>query len=394
MRLRTLRNNMNLRGKRVIIRIDANVPIHKGKVVDGPQGRIARAAVDIDWLSQRGAKVIVISHLGRPGGKRVSAFSLRPVARRLSELLRVQVKFTREIVGEKVKKQIDLMKEGEVLLLENIRFDVREKENSPEFAQALAGLGDLYVNDAFSVSHRDHTSVDAITAELPSYAGPTLVQEVSVLSRVLRHPKNPFVLAIGGLKMNTKLPVLERLLPSVQTVLVGGALAHAFLKAQGYSIGTSVYDKEGVDVAKKLLEKAKKKIILPDDVVVARSFRKDARTHIVPVSEIGPKDRIVDIGPKTIERFTTFLNQARTIVWNGPFGYCEIDTFCTGTYTLAKVIAKRTGKSMTIVGGGDTGPVIETAGLADQFTLLSTGGGAMLTYLAGDTMNAIEALQL
>ena len=394
MKLRTLRASMPLCGKRVLMRIDANVPIKKGKAVDGPQGRIARSAVDIDWLMQRGARIFIMTHLGRPEGKFVSAYSVAPVAKRLSELLKTKVKTVRGIVDEKAQKAVTRLENGEVLLLENIRFHPLEKKDDPGFAKQLAALGDLYINDAFAVCHRPQTSVHAITKEIPSYAGPLLAQEVTILTKAMQHPRAPFVLVVGGVKMETKLPVIQRLLPRVSTVLVGGALAHAFLKAKGMEIGRSVYDKEGVAQAAQMLKEAGKKIILPEDVVVVSSLRKDAAKRVVGITEVEPKDRIVDIGPKTIERFLTLIREARTIVWNGPLGYCEIKPFAKGTFEIAEAIAKRTGKALTIVGGGDTGPVIEEGGFTDQYTLLSTGGGAMLTFLSGESMPPIDALEI
>lgn len=394
MKLRTLRASMPMAGKRVLMRIDANVPIKKGKAVDGPQGRIARAAVDIDWLMQRGAKIILLTHLGRPEGKFVSAYSVAPVARRLSELLRIKVKTVRGIADEKVQKAISRLENGEVLLLENVRFHPLEKKDDTGFAKQLSALGDLYINDAFAVCHRPQTSVHAIAKEMPSYAGPLLTQEVTILSKAMQHPRAPFVLVVGGVKMETKLPVIQRLLPRVQTVLVGGALAHAFMKAKGLEIGRSVYDEEGIAQAARMLKQAGKKIILPEDVVVVSSLRKDAGQRVVGLAEVGERDRIVDIGPKTIERFTSLIQDARTIVWNGPLGYCEIKPFAKGTFAIAEAIAKRTGKALTIVGGGDTGPVIEEGGFADQYTLFSTGGGAMLTFLSGELMPPLEVLKV
>jgi len=393
MKLRKLRSDIDLVGKRVLIRIDANVPIKKGKVVDGPHGRIARAAVDIDWLSQRGAKVIVLSHLGRPDGKRVPAYSLKPVAKRLGGLLKTRVTMSHDIVGPKVVKLIGLMKDGDVLLLENLRFDAREEQNAPSFAQALASLGDLYVNDGFAVSHREHASVDAITSDLPSFAGPLLANEIAVLSKLDKHLKEPFVLVMGGLKFETKLPVIERYLPSVEKVLMGGALATTFLVAKGLPVGKSVYDVESVKAVKKLMTHAKDKIVIPCDVVVTGPLRKDARVRTVDVTDVRATDRIVDIGPKTIALFEKEIAQAKTVVWNGPLGYCEIEKFATGTHMIAKAIADRTGEATTIVGGGDTVPVLEAAHLADKFTLLSTGGGALLEYLAGKTLPGLEVLE-
>ncbi|MEK7452343.1 MAG: phosphoglycerate kinase [Patescibacteria group bacterium] len=394
MKLRKLKSDTELTGKRVLIRIDANVPIKNGKVVDGPHGRIARAAVDIDWLSQRGAKVIILSHLGRPDGKRVPAYSLKPVAKRLGGLLKTRVTLSRDLFGPKVVKRISAMKNGDVLLLENLRFDPREETNAPSFAQALASLGDLYVNHGFAVSHREHASVDAIASDLPSFAGPLLANEISILSKLDSHLKQPFVLVMGGLKFETKLPVIERYLPNVDRVLMGGALATTFLVANGLSVGKSVYDVKSVEAIRSLLEHAKEKILLPTDVVVSGSFRKDAKVRVVDVHDVREAEYIVDIGPSTIARYEKEIHEAKTIVWNGPIGYCEIEKFARGTHAIAKAIAQRTGAATTIVGGGDTVPVLEAAHLADKFTLLSTGGGALLEYLAGKKLPGLEVLEL
>jgi len=369
------------------------VPIEKGRAVDGVHGRIARAAVDLDWLSQRGAKVIVIAHLGRPKGRRVPALSLAPVAKRLIGLLGSRVKKTRSVIGKDVKRAVEKMKNGDILLLENVRFDRREIINDPAFAQTLGGLGDLYVNDAFSNSHRNHASMHAITKVLPSYAGPLLSNEVSVMAKLDKHIKHPFVLVMGGLKMRTKLPVIERFLHEADAILLGGAISTTFFVADGYSVGKSVYDKEGVEFAGKLLKRVKNKIILPTDFLVSTSLRKDAKVENVPFDEIGSKHRIVDIGKETIKEYERVLSQAKTIVWNGPLGYCEIPKFCNGTEKIAKVIAARTGKATTIVGGGDTVPVLDKLRLADKFTLLSTGGGAMLKFLANEKLPGLEVLK-
>ena len=283
MRLKTLRSGVNLSGKRVLLRIDANVPVSKGKVIDGPHGKVARAAVDIEWLRQRGAMVVVMTHLGRPNGRKISAYTVRPVARRLSELLSVPVPVARDIAGPFAQKLVRQMKDGDVVLLENVRFDAGEERNSTALAHALAQLGDLYVNDAFAVSHRAHASVDAITSELPSYAGPQMVSEVAVLEKVVSHPKHPFVLVMGGLKMADKIPVMRRLLPEADRVLVGGALAHAFFASEGISIGKSAIDKDGVDDAVQLLRAFRGKILLPIDVVVAQSLRQDTARRYNPL---------------------------------------------------------------------------------------------------------------
>lgn len=393
MRLRTLKSNALLAGKRVLIRIDANVPLVRGRVEEGPHGRIAQAAVDIEWLRQHGARTIVVTHFGRPMGKRISAYSVRPIAKRLSELLNQKVQVARGVVGPEVERVVEAMQDGDVLLLENIRFDAREEENSPSLARALAALADLYIDDAFAVAHRAHASVDAITSELPSYAGPLLVREVETLSKAIDRPRKPFVVAMGGLKMADKLPVLKNLLSQTDAVLIGGALATAFLKAKGYEVGISVYDKAGVEMAAELLRMGSGKIRLPVDVVVAKALRKGARGRIVAVDAVGPKEAIVDIGPATLAMYADDVKRAKTIVWNGPFGYTEAPAFAAGTKRLAQFIAGRTGKALTIVGGGDTVPLIESLGLADRFTLLSTGGGAMLEFLAGNALPGIEVLK-
>ncbi len=394
MRLKTLRNGVDLSGKRVLLRIDGNVPIEKGKVIDGPHGKIARSAVDIEWLRQRGVKVIVVTHLGRPEGKRVPAYSLRPVAKRLSELLMVEVKLSRDIAGPSAQKLVQQMKNGDIVLLENVRFDPGEERNSTSLAHALSQLGDLYMNDAFAVSHRAHASVDAITSEIPSYAGPLVVSEVGVMEKVIKSPKHPFVLVMGGLKMKDKLPVMKRFVSEVDRVLVGGALAHVFFLAHGFEIGSSTYDPDGVKAAMEIIKLGKEKISLPTDVVVVKSLRKDAERKVKFLQDVLKTDRIVDLGPETIARFQKTIQLAKMIVWNGPLGYTECEPFRTGTLAIAHSIAKRTNKAITVVGGGDTIPVIESAGLADRFTLLSTGGGAMLEFLAGEKMPGIEALEL
>lgn len=390
MALRTLKNGADLRGKRVLVRIDGNVPVVKGRAVDGPHGKVARAAVGLDWLRQRGARVIVMTHLGRPEGKRVSACSVRPVGKRLAELLGVPVTAARDVVGASVERLVGKMQDGDVLLLENVRFDPREERDSPAFAQQLAALADLYVDDAFATSHRAHASTSAIASELPSYAGPLLAQEVAVLGKVMKHPRRPFTLAMGGLKAADKIPVMEHLLPHADRVLVGGALATAFLKADGLPVGMSAYDEDGVKAAKALLKRSRAKFLLPLDAVVVGGRGKP---RAVGVTEVGPRDRIVDVGPRSMRLMVREVQEARTVVWNGPFGWVEKEPFRAGTLLLARAIAARTDQAVTVVGGGDTVPLLEAAGLADRFTLLSTGGGAMLDFLADKKMPGIEVLE-
>lgn len=395
MKLRRLINPNLIRGKRVLIRIDGNAPVKHGKVIDGPHGRIARAAVDIEWLRQHGAKIVILSHRGRPGGKRVAAFSNTPIARRLGELFGIKVKLCREVVGENAMKMIAVMHEGDLLMLENLRFHPGEEQNSKAFARQLAKLGDIYINDALAVSHRSHASVDAVTEELPSYAGPLLTHEVAVLESLFdNQAKRPFLLVVGGLKMVDKLPVFEVLLPRVDKALVGGALANVFLVAQGKKVGRSVFDKEGLPAAKKILKKWGQKIILPEDVCAVRRLSAQAKLNSVSVDSVKEGEIIVDLGKKALVKFISAIEEARTIVWNGPLGYCEVNKFCAGTHALARAMAARTGKAKTVVGGGDTVPVVEAANLAERFTLVSTGGGAMLEFLAGKKLPGLVALEI
>ncbi len=392
MKLRTLENNQSLAGRRVLVRIDGNVPIENGRAMDGPHGRIARAAVDLDWLIQRGARVIVMTHIGRPDGKRRSVYSVKPIAKRLSSLLGTKVPISSALVGSRAERLAAGLKDGQILLLENLRFDAREEKNDPEFAKQLAALGDLYVNDAFSVSHRLHASVQAITRYLPSHAGHLLNNEVTVLSQLEKKAKRPMVLLMGGVKMETKLPVIMHLAKETDFILLGGALAITFLAASGQNVGRSTYDPEGVELVRTLPKSLRRKILLPTDVMVASSLRKDASTSMRNVSEVKDRDRIVDIGLQTRERYIGLIGKAKTILWNGPFGYCEIPSFCHGTEAMASAIARRTGFASTIVGGGDTVPVLERLGLADRFSLLSTGGGALLYFLSGQKLPGLEPL--
>lgn len=392
MNLKTLRNGMDLHGKRVLVRIDANVPVKNGEIVGGTHGKIARVAVDLEWLRQKGARIVVMTHLGRPGGKRVPAYSVQPIAERLSDLLGVKVKCHTGIVGEEVERSVENMNPGDLMMIENVRFHPGEKDNSIDFAKQLAALGDIYINDAFAVCHRRHASISAITNQLPSFAGPLVSNEVRVLSGVKKEPDHPFVLLLGGLKMKTKLPVLKKMLPLVDHVLIGGALANAFLKADGKPVGDSVYEDEGVKIAETLLKDWSEKIILPGDVVTVKKIRKDARKQQVSVNDVEDNKIIVDLGQQTVNTFLDYIDKAETIVWNGPVGYCEKEPFCRGTHKLARGIAVQTGTATTVVGGGDTVPIVEGMELAERFSLVSTGGGAMLTFLADGEMPGLEVL--
>jgi len=383
---------MSLEGKRVLVRMDANVPVGRAGVVDGRFGKIARSAVTLEWLRQKGARIVVLTHLGRPAGKRVLSLSTRAVAKRLSELLGMPVSHTRQCVGAGTERAVSRLKNGQILVLENLRFDVREEKGDLQFAKELARLGDLYVNDAFAVCHRAHASVALLPTLLPSYAGPLLAHEVSVLEKVSRTPKQPLVIVVGGLKMISKLPILEKLLPLASHVFIGGALAHPFFLAQGYGIGESVYEKEGLPIAKKLLAKYKDKIVLPSDVNVVTRLRKDARMRTCFLDEVEDTDHIVDLGEESLRTLASILKQAKTIIWNGPLGYTEFPRFCEGTNEVARLIASLTGRATTVIGGGDTMPLVERLGLVESVSLASTGGGAMLEFLADGDMPGLAPL--
>ncbi len=381
MRLRSITSVKNLKGKRVLVRIDANVPIENGSVVDGLHGRIAQASKGIVWLSKKGARVIVVSHLGRPKGRRKASESLKPVAVRLEQLLKRKIFFGKT----------DGLKDGQIALLENIRFDSREEKNDKKFAQELASLADIYVNDAFGVSHRSHVSVEAITVFLPSYAGPLLVEEVKQLSRLVMKPKKPMIVVLGGAKLETKVGVLACLAPKADRLLIGGAIATTFLVAQGKKVGKSFYEPEHVKTAKKILKKFGKKILLPVDVRVVKDIKRDRSPRNLDIKDVGAHDIIVDIGQRSMRQYVRELEGAKTVVWNGPFGVCEVSQFCESTQWLARVIANLKA-SVKVVGGGDTVPIIESLGIADRFTHVSTGGGAMLDFLAGKKLPGIEPL--
>ena len=393
MNFKTVRD-VDVSGRRVFVRADLNVPIDDGRITDDT--RIRASLPTLVHLLERGAVVILASHLGRPKGKVNDALRLKPVADRLSQLLGRPVRITGDALGPGVQVAVDKLRPGDLLLLENLRFHAEEEANDPEFAKALASLADLYVNDAFGAAHRAHASTEGITHYLPAVAGLLMEREVEALSRLLKKPPRPFHAVIGGAKVSGKLEVLTALLSRCQAVLVGGGMANTFLAARGLELGKSLVEAEQLDNVEPIMAEARRKrvrLMLPTDAVVAPQVHIRARTRIVPVTEV-PKDQmIVDIGPETRRAYAEHLAKAKTIFWNGPMGVFEIPQFAEGTNEMARVIARRTARgAVTIVGGGDSVAAVEKLGLADKMTHVSTGGGASLEFIEGKTLPGVSAL--
>ena len=383
--------DLDLKNKNILMRVDFNVPQDENlKISD--DSRIRATLPTIKYILERGAKkLILMSHLGRPDGKVVEKYSLKPVAKRLTQLLGQPVRMLDDCVGDKIKNEINNSKE-KVVLLENLRFHAEEEKNDPGFARQLASLGDLFVNDAFGTSHRGHASTEGVTRYLKSVAGFLLEKEIKYLGEALKNPARPFMVILGGAKVSDKIGVILNLLPKSDAILIGGGMAYTFLKAEGKEIGNSKLEKEKLDLAKQILDKAKAKnikIILPIDNVVVEKIEENAKIDIV--GENIPEGKIaVDIGPKTVELFKNTLKRARTIVWNGPLGIFEMDAFAKGTKEIAKFIAAL--KATTIIGGGDTAAAISKFNLEDKMTHISTGGGASLEFLEGRVLPGIAAL--
>jgi len=389
-------SDIAVNGKRVIMRVDFNVPLDGHKKITDDK-RIFESLPSINKVLSDGGRLILMSHLGRPKGKVNPDFSLAPVALRLAELLDRPVIMAEECVGSEVKKQVSDLKDGEVILLENLRFHPEEEANDPDFAKALAELGDVYVNDAFGTAHRAHASTEGITHFIKTaVAGYLIKKELLYLGKALQQPERPFVAILGGSKISGKIDVLENLFKKVDTVLVGGAMVFTFFKAQGYQVGKSLVEESKVELALKILEEAKNKgikLLLPLDVILAAEISADAPFHAADISSI-PENMIgVDIGPVTIETYRNEILSARTVLWNGPMGVFEIDNFAEGTLSVAKALSDATAKgATTIVGGGDSAAAIAKAGLSDEITHISTGGGASLEFLEGKELPGIAAL--
>ncbi len=392
MAVKTIRD-IDLEGKRVLVRVDFNVPLKNGTITDDT--RIQRALPTLEHiLNQNGASLVVMSHLGRPKGKPDPSLSLEPVAKHLGTLLKRTVKMAPDCVGKETEELAQNLSAGEVLLLENTRFHDEEKNNDQDFARKLAALGEVYVNDAFGAAHRAHASTEGVAHILPGVAGFLMETEIAFLSKVVENPTKPFVAIIGGAKVSTKIGVLNTLLPKCTSLVIGGAMAYTFLKAQGYGIGKSLLEEEHLENSKKLLERAKADgidIILPEDHVVADEFDENARAEPVDDKNVPDGKVAMDIGPKTIERIKSAVESAKTLVWNGPMGVFEFDAFAEGTLKVAHLVADCAGT--TVVGGGDSVAAVNKFNLADKIDHVSTGGGASLEFLEGRALPGIEALQ-
>lgn len=379
----------------VLMRVDLNVPIRDGKVAD--RTRIARVAPTIADMVQRRAKVVVMSHLGRPKGKASPEYSLAPVAPALAEALGQEVTFITDCVGTEVERRIVAGKPGEVFLLENLRFHAGEEKGDIEFARSLAKLGEIFVSDAFSSSHRAHASITGLAELLPSYAGRLMGDEIAALEAALECPKRPTAALVGGAKISSKIAVLENLVNKMDRIIIGGGMANTFLLAKGIEVGKSLIESEMVETAGRIMEKAKERgceILLPVDVVVAESFSANAPHVVVSVDQVQPEGMILDVGPRTVAMLEQSLDTLATLLWNGPLGAFELDPFGNGTFAVARAAADRVsaGKLVAVAGGGDTVAALNAAGVAARFTYVSTAGGAFLEWLEGRELPGVMAL--
>jgi phosphoglycerate kinase len=389
-------DDAQLSGKRVLIRVDLNVPMEGGKVLDST--RIDRILPNLREIAGKGAKVIILSHLGRPKGSCEPQYSLRPVVSELAAKLGKPVAFAVDCIGDVAKKAVAALHDGDYLLLENTRFHAGEEKNDENFIAALAELGDVYVNDAFSTAHRAHASTEGLAHKLPSFAGRSMQVELEILTNLLANPVHPIMAIVGGAKVSTKLELLGNLMRRVDMLVIGGGMANTFLAAQGKAIGKSICEMEFADVARQIVadaEGANCEVVLPVDVVVAPKLAADAAVHITDIDHVRPQDMILDIGPKSVARIESLLARTHTLVWNGPFGAFEIPPFDAGTTEVATVAARLTksGQLESIAGGGDTISALNKADVAKEFTYISTAGGAFLEWLEGKSLPGVEALR-
>jgi len=388
-------SGVDVADKRVIVRADLNVPIKDGEVTDAT--RLTRLVPGLKDLSARGARVVVISHFGRPKEGPDPALSLKPVAAKLGEILGIPVAFVPECIGAEAKSAVDALKPGQIAVLENLRFHKGETKNDPEFANALAANGDLFVNDAFSAAHRAHASTEGITHCLPSYAGPLMLEEISALRTVLEHPQRPTAALVGGAKVSTKIPILKHLIAKVDKLIIGGGMANTFLLSHGVNIGNSLAEADLVETAREIMTEAKAKgcaVVLPEDAVIARAFRSGEAHATVPVLAVPGDSMILDVGVKSVAHMSDVLKACKTLLWNGPLGAFEVPPFGEGTFALAREAARLTkaGELVTVAGGGDTVAALNAAGVAGDFTYISTAGGAFLEWLEGRELPGVAAL--
>ena len=389
-------DNLDVRGKRVLVRADLNVPMADGKITDNL--RIVRQAPTIRDLAEKGAKVIILSHFDRPKGKVVPSMSLKPLAEPLAKAIGRPVAFAADCIGAVAEVAVAKLKDGEVLLLENTRFHAGEEKNDPEMARALAALADIYVNDAFSAAHRAHASTEGVAHLLPNAAGRSMQAELTHLDKALGNPQRPVLAVVGGAKVSTKIDLLQNLVGRVETLVIGGAMANTFLAAEGIAIGKSLYEPDHLETARKVIHQAGESgtaLLLPVDVVVAKEFRADAPHRTVAAGAIAADEMVLDVGPQTVAAFEKRLAATRTLVWNGPFGAFETRPFDAGTVAAARAVAAatRAGQLLSVAGGGDTVAALAHAGVEGDFTYVSTAGGAFLEWLEGKPLPGVEALK-
>jgi phosphoglycerate kinase len=390
--VRSIRD-IDVKGKRVLMRVDFNVPMDKdGNIID--DNKMRAALPTIEYVIKNGGKLILMSHLGRPKGKPDPKYTLKPVADHLGKLINAKVTMASDCIGPEAKKDVDALGTGEILLLENVRYHAEEEKNNPEFSQQLAALGDIYINDAFGSAHRAHSSTAGVADIIPAYAGLLMEKEVTMLRKVLGHPESPRVAILGGSKVADKLGLIKNLLGKMDIILIGGGMANTFLKAQGHDIGKSICENDLMEEAKNILAQSGQKntrLVLPVDVVIAPEISSDASTQVTAVDKVPQDLMILDIGPKTIEEFKNVILSARTIVWNGPMGVYEYPQFAKGTEQIARAMADSS--AVSVIGGGDTAALPVSLGLENKITHISTGGGATLEFLEGRVLPGVEVCE-
>lgn len=383
--------DIEVKGKRCIVRCDFNVPVKDGVITDDK--RIREALKTVKYLKENGAKIILCSHMGRPKGEFNMKYSLAPVAERISELMGCEVVMAKDVIGEDAKAKAAALKDGDILLLENLRFHKEEEKNAPEFAKELASFADIYVNDAFGTAHRAHASTAGIADYLPAVCGYLIQKEIDIMGKALNDPARPFVAILGGAKVSDKIGVIENLIDKVDSLVIGGGMAYTFLKAKGYNIGTSLLEEDKIELAKSLMEKAATKnvnLLLPIDTAINDKFENTDNFSVVDADKMPDGFMGLDIGPKSVELFSETIKNAETVVWNGPMGVFEFEAFAAGTKAIAKAVAES--GAISIIGGGDSAAAVEQLGYADKMTHISTGGGASLEFLEGLELPGITAL--